>query len=276
MQQEDQAKLQSEVSRSEKAKLVLQEPIFVEAIENAGIEEQDAFRNYYTVKEIISFIDESTGSEIIVMPSDEYQITTMVDFGTKVLGTQNATLKSISDFKMEISDSRTFSFLHELESLLDNGLIKGGDLNNAIVYVDKPLANSNMDRLKKAFNKESISVTPNGILDNLSLHYPNEAARHKLLDVIGDLALIGMKIRGKIIAEKPGHSINAKFAQKLCEVIKADKKNILPKIDFDKKPLMDSNQIMNIIPHRHLFLLIDLSILLKICVFDDIMSYRRP
>ena len=114
-----------------------------------------------------------------------------------------------------------------------------------------------MDRLKKAFNKDSISVTPNGILDNLSLHYPNEAARHKLLDVIGDLALIGMKIRGKVIAEKPGHTVNAKFAQKVSEMIKADRKNILPELDFDKKPLMDSGQIMNVIPHRPPFLLID-------------------
>ena len=114
-----------------------------------------------------------------------------------------------------------------------------------------------MERLKKAFNKSSISVTPNGILDNLSLHHPNEAARHKLLDVIGDLALIGMKIRGKIIAEKPGHAVNAKFAQLVSEAIKADRKNIIPIINFDKKPLMDSNQIMNVIPHRPPFLLID-------------------
>jgi len=163
----------------------------------------------------------------------------------------------MSDFKNEVSTARTFSFLHELETLLEHGLIKGGDLNNAIVYVDKPLAESNMDRLKKAFNKESISVTPNGILDNLELHYPNEAARHKLLDVVGDLALIGIKIRGKVIAEKPGHSINAKFAQKVSEVIKSERKNTLPKIDLDKKPLMDSNQIMKVIPHRPPFLLID-------------------
>ena len=159
--------------------------------------------------------------------------------------------------RKKISSARTFSFLHELETLLENGLIKGGDLNNAIVYVDKPLAESNMDILKKAFNKDSISVKANGILDNLDLHYPNEAARHKLLDVIGDLALIGMKIRGKVIAEKPGHSINAKFAEKVSEVIKSDRKNTLPKIDFEKKPLMDSNQIMKVIPHRPPFLLID-------------------
>ena len=161
------------------------------------------------------------------------------------------------NFKEEISAARTFSFLHELETLLENGLIKGGDLNNAIVYVDKPLAESNMEILKKAFNKDSISVKANGILDNLDLHYSNEAARHKLLDVIGDLALIGMKIRGKVVAEKPGHSINAKFAKKVSEVIKSDRKNTLPKIDFNKKPLMDSNQIMKVIPHRPPFLLID-------------------
>jgi UDP-3-O-[3-hydroxymyristoyl] N-acetylglucosamine deacetylase/3-hydroxyacyl-[acyl-carrier-protein] dehydratase len=124
-----------------------------------------------------------------LMPSDEYQVTAMVDFGTKVLGTQNATLKCMSDFKTEIADARTFSFLHELETLLDEGLIKGGDLNNAIVYVDKEISEKTMNNLKVAFGKEKISVKPNGILDNLTLHYPNEAARHKLLDVIGDLAL---------------------------------------------------------------------------------------
>ena len=230
---------------------------FVEAIENAGIEEQDAFRNYYTVKEIISFIDESTGSEIIVMPSDEYQITTMVDFGTKVLGTQNATLKSISDFKMEISDSRTFSFLHELESLLDNGLIKGGDLNNAIVYVDKEISETTMENLKKAFGKDKITVKPNGILDNLTLHYPNEAARHKLLDVIGDLALIGMRIKGKVIANKPGHFVNTQFAKKMAKMIKIEQRNHVPTYDLTLEPFMDIHKIMNILPHRPPFLFLD-------------------
>src|SRR6187402_3203984 len=139
---------------------------FVEAIEKAGIEEQEAERKYYVVKEIISYTDEETGSEILVMPSDDYQVTAMVDFGTKVLGTQNATMKSIADFKSEIANSRTFSFLHELESLLENGLIKGGDLNNAIVYVDKEISESTMANLKKAFGKDEITVKPNGILDN--------------------------------------------------------------------------------------------------------------
>jgi UDP-3-O-[3-hydroxymyristoyl] N-acetylglucosamine deacetylase/3-hydroxyacyl-[acyl-carrier-protein] dehydratase len=230
---------------------------FVEAIEKAGIEEQDAKRNVYVVKEVISFTDETTGSEILVMPSDDYQVTAMVDFGTKVLGTQNATLKSIADFKDEIANSRTFSFLHELESLLENGLIKGGDLNNAIVYVDKEISESTMENLKKAFGKDKISVKPNGVLDNLTLHYPNEAARHKLLDVIGDLSLIGVRIQGKIIANKPGHYVNTQFAKKLAKIIKIEQRNHVPVYDLNLEPLMDIHKIMAVLPHRPPFLLID-------------------
>jgi len=230
---------------------------FVEAIEKAGVVEQEAERKYYVVKEVISFTDESTGSEILVMPSDDYQVTAMVDFGTKVLGTQNATMKNISDFKTEIADSRTFSFLHELESLLENGLIKGGDLNNAIVYVDKEISASTMENLKVAFGKEKITVKPNGILDNLTLHYPNEAARHKLLDVIGDLALIGTRIKGKVIANKPGHFVNTQFAKKMSKIIKIEQRNHVPVYDLNQEPLMDVNKIMSMLPHRPPFLLID-------------------
>lgn len=230
---------------------------FIEALEKAGIEEQNSERDEYIVKEIISYKDKETGSEIILMPSDEYQITAMVDFGTKVLGTQNATLNTLSDFKAEIADARTFSFLHELEMLLDNNLIKGGDLNNAIVYVDKKISDNTMEKLKKAFNKEALKVKPNGILDNLNLRWANEAARHKLLDVIGDLALVGTRIKGKVIANKPGHLINTVFAKKLQKIIKLEKRNYVPKYDLNKPPLMDIHQIMNILPHRPPFLLID-------------------
>lgn len=230
---------------------------FVEALEKAGIEEQDAEREEYVVNEVIYHTDIKTGSEIILMPADEYQVTTMVDFGTKVLGTQNASLQKISQFKEEIADSRTFSFLHELETLLDNGLIKGGDLNNAIVYVDKEISPETMDKLRVAFKKNNISVKPNGILDNLTLHYPNEAARHKLLDVIGDLALVGTRIRGKVIANKPGHQVNTQFAKKLSKIIKAEKRNNVPRYDLDQEPLMDVNEIMNILPHRPPFILVD-------------------
>jgi UDP-3-O-[3-hydroxymyristoyl] N-acetylglucosamine deacetylase/3-hydroxyacyl-[acyl-carrier-protein] dehydratase len=230
---------------------------FVEAVEKAGIEEQEAKRNVYVVKEVISFTDEATGSEILVMPSDHYCITTMVDFGTKILGTQNATMKSLDDFKTEISESRTFSFLHELESLLENGLIKGGDLNNAIVYVDKEISESTMENLKKVFGKDELTVKSNGILDNLTLHYPNEAARHKLLDVVGDLSLIGTRIQGKIIANKPGHFVNTQFAKKMAKIIKIEQRNFVPVYDLNQEPLMDIHKIMSVLPHRPPFLFID-------------------
>ncbi|WP_396634578.1 bifunctional UDP-3-O-[3-hydroxymyristoyl] N-acetylglucosamine deacetylase/3-hydroxyacyl-ACP dehydratase [Maribacter sp. R86514] len=230
---------------------------FVEALEKAGIVEQEAFREEYVVKEVISYRDEKTGSEITIIPSDTYQVTTMVDFGTKVLGTQNATLEKLSDFKAEIADARTFSFLHELEALLENGLIKGGDLNNAIVYVDKEISEETMKKLEKAFNKKKLSVKANGILDNLTLHQPNEAARHKLLDVIGDLALAGTRIRGKVIANKPGHFVNTQFAKKIAQIIKLEKRNNVPKYDLSLPPLMDIHKIMDMLPHRPPFLLID-------------------
>ena len=230
---------------------------FVEAIEKVGIIEQDAERNVYVVKEVISFVDENTGSEITVIPADEYSVTAMVDFGTKVLGTQNATLKHVSEFKEEFANCRTFSFLHELEGLLAHGLIKGGDLNNAIVYVDKEISDETMEHLKKAFGKDQISVKSNGILDNLTLHFPNEAARHKLLDVMGDLALIGTRIKGKIIANKPGHYVNTMFAKKMSKIIKKEQRNQVPTYDLNKEPLMDINKIMSMLPHRYPFILVD-------------------
>ena len=249
--------LMIEINASEPPIMDGSSKFFVKALEKAGIKTLDADIEEYIVKEIISHKDEITGSEIILMPSDEYQVTTMVDFGTKILGTQNATLDKISDFKEEIAGARTFSFLHEIEMLLENDLIKGGDLNNAIVYVDKELSNTTMQKLKKAFKKEDIKVKSNGILDNLNLHWANEAARHKLLDVIGDLALTGTRIRGKIIANKPGHLVNTQFAKKLAKVIKLEKRNNIPQIDLNVPPLMDIHQIMDILPHRPPFLFVD-------------------
>ncbi len=230
---------------------------FVKALEKAGIQQQNAEVEIYEVTENISFKDEETGSEIMIMPCEDYKITTMVDFGTNILGTQNANLENISDFKDTIANARTFSFLHEIEMLLDQNLIKGGDLNNAIVYVDKELSTETMNKLKKAFNKDNIAVKPNGILDNLTLHWPNEAARHKLLDVIGDLALVGTRLKGKVIATKPGHKINTNFAKKLANRIRQEKRNRVPKYDLNQPPLMDIHQIMDILPHRPPFLLID-------------------
>ncbi len=230
---------------------------FVEAIESVGIVEQNTAREYLVVKEVLTYSDPATGSEITIIPSDSYEVTTMVDFGTKVLGTQNATLKNISEFKEEISSARTFSFLHELEMLLDHGLIKGGDISNAIVYVDKDLTPETTEKLKKAFGKDNVSIRPNGILDNLTLNYPNEAARHKLLDVIGDLALAGVKIKGKVIANKPGHYVNTQFAKRLNRQWKLQKKKNVPDFDLTKEPVFDINGIMRLMPHRPPFLLID-------------------
>ena len=237
---------------------------FVEAITKAGIKEQNKERNEYIVKDVISYYDEETGSDITIIPSKYYEVTTMVDFGTKILGTQNATMKRLSEFKDQFAEARTFSFLHEIEMLLNKGLIKGGDLNNAIVYVDRSLSDNTMEKLKKVFNKEALKVTPNGILDNLTLHYPNEAARHKLLDVIGDLALTGIKIRGRVIATKPGHFVNTQFARKMGSIIEEAKKerklgikiSKTPNIE-GKKPIMDSKMIKEILPHRDPFLFID-------------------
>ena len=230
---------------------------FVEALQKAETIELEEERDEYIVKEIIHYRDEESGSEMTLIPWDNYQVTTMVDFGTKVLGTQNASLEHLDDYVEQISSSRTFSFLHEIEMLLENGLIQGGDLNNAIVYVDKPLSNETMERLKKAFNKTHIAVQPNGILDNLSLHHPNEAARHKLLDIIGDLALVGRRIRGKVIARKPGHKVNVEFARKLSKIIKLEKRLNAPNIDINQPPLMNVNDIMKMLPHRPPFLLVD-------------------
>lgn len=230
---------------------------FVEAIEKAGIIQQEAERDEYIVREVISYVNEETGSEITIIPADEYQITTMVDFGTKILGTQNAYMYNISEFKTDIANARTFSFLHELEMLLDLGLIKGGDLNNAIIYVDKEISSQTMDKLKKIFNKNEVAVKPNGVLDNITLHYSNEAARHKLLDVVGDLALVGTRIRGKVIANKPGHFTNTQFAKKLSKIINNERKNDIPKVDINQKPLIDTVGIMKLLPHRPPMLLVD-------------------
>ena len=230
---------------------------FVEAVEKVGIVEQEVPREYLTITEVMSYTDPETGADITIIPSEEYEVTTMVDFGTKILGTQNATLKNMSDFKSEISAARTFSFLHELEMLLDHGLIKGGDISNAIVYVDKELTEETIEKLKKAFGKEEISIRPNGILDNLTLNYPNEAARHKLLDVIGDLALVGVRIKGKVIANKPGHFVNTQFAKKLNKYYKTQKMKNVPKFDLTKETVFDINGIMRLLPHRPPFLLID-------------------
>jgi len=230
---------------------------FIEALKEAGISEQDACADEYIVTEIITYKDPETGSELTLLPSDSYQIDVMIDFESKALGTQNASLKDLSKFETEISNSRTFCFLHEIEHLLNNGLIKGGNLKNAIVYSDTEPNQETLEKLKNAFEQDDLAKKPNGVLNNLTLHHANEAARHKLLDVIGDLALIGTKIRGKLIAYKPGHFVNTEFAKLLAKRIKHEKRNFVPKYDLSQKPLMDIHKIMSLLPHRSPFLLLD-------------------
>lgn len=229
---------------------------FVEKILQTGIVTQQEDVHFYTISEVITYRDPKNDCEIMAIPHDTYRVTVMVDYNSEVLGTQNAEIQSISEFVDKISKARTFSFLHELEYLLDNGLIKGGDINNAIVYVDKKPTEDTMVKLRKAFNKEHVSVQENGILDNLQLYYPNEAARHKLLDVVGDLTLCGKRIKGHIIAKKPGHKINTDFAKMLFSKIKQEKSQA-PKYDPNQTPVKDVVEVMKMLPHRPPFLLVD-------------------
>ena len=231
---------------------------FIEAIEKVGVLEQDAAKAWYSIDENIFHYDEDKRVEMVALPALDYQITTLIDFNSPVLGTQHAALKTIKDFKSEIGPCRTFCFLHELETLLDNDLIKGGDINNAIVVVDKPVTDEEMGRLAKVFKRDKIEVKSEGYLNNLELRFPNEPARHKLLDVVGDLALIGYPIKARIIANRPGHSSNVEFAKKIKQYIKKNK-NIkdVPVYDPSATPVYTLEQIEKTLPHRHPFLLVD-------------------
>lgn len=232
---------------------------FVELIEEAGLNEQDATKIWYSIDENISHYDEEKRVEMVALPSMDYQITTLIDFNSQVLGTQHAALKKMQDFKTEIAPCRTFCFLHELEALLDNNLIQGGDINNAIVVVDKAVSAEEMTRLAKAFNREKIEVKSEGYLNNLELRFSNEPARHKLLDIIGDLALIGYPIKARIIANRPGHSTNIAFAKKIKQYIKKNKQaiNDIPVYNPAQAPVYNLQSIEKVLPHRFPFLLVD-------------------
>ncbi len=231
---------------------------FVRALLEASPEEQDAERDYFVVTEPISYKDEIMGIELLALPADSFEATVMIDFNSKVLGQQFAALHSISEYVDEIANCRTFVFVHELEKLLEMGLIKGGDLNNAIVIADRRMDQSELDDLARKMGKQSIKIDSEGVLNTVKLHFQNEPARHKLLDVIGDLALIGKPIRGKIVATKPGHTANVEFARILKKHL-TEKRRLLgiPKFDADKEPLYDVVQISQILPHRFPFLLVD-------------------
>ncbi|MCX6203741.1 MAG: bifunctional UDP-3-O-[3-hydroxymyristoyl] N-acetylglucosamine deacetylase/3-hydroxyacyl-ACP dehydratase [Bacteroidetes bacterium] len=231
---------------------------FIDLIEKAGVIEQDAAKAWYSIDENIFHYDDEKRVEMVALPGLDYQITTLIDFNSPVLGTQHAALKTIKEFKSEIAPCRTFCFLHELEALLKNDLIKGGDINNAIVVVDKPVSEQEMNRLAKVFKRDKIEVKSEGYLNNLELRFPNEPARHKLLDVVGDLALIGYPIKARIIANRPGHSSNVEFAKKIKQYIKKNKHvKDVPVYDPTATPVFSLEQIEKTLPHRHPFLFVD-------------------
>lgn len=239
--------------------------MFIEAIEKVGTVEQNALRNFLEINESIMYRDPDRDVEIAALPLDDFRVTVMVDYNSPVLGSQHASLNNIQDFKKDISSSRTFCFLHELEMLYKNNLIKGGDLNNAIVVVDRVVKDEELDYLAGLFNKPKVEVKKEGILNNVELRHRNEPARHKLLDVVGDLALVGRPIKAQILAARPGHAANVAFAKKLKKAM-LNNKSSAPYYDPAVEPVMDINQIMQILPHRYPFLLID-----KIIHLDDNM-----
>jgi UDP-3-O-[3-hydroxymyristoyl] N-acetylglucosamine deacetylase/3-hydroxyacyl-[acyl-carrier-protein] dehydratase len=232
---------------------------FVDAIRSAGFLEQEADREYYHIPYNIHYSEPDRKVEMVAMPlDDDYRFTCMVDYNSQVLGSQHASISSITEFVDSIASCRTFCFLHELEMLLKHDLIKGGDLNNAIVVVDKDVDQEELDHLAKLFNRKDISVAPQGILNNIELRHQNEPARHKLLDMIGDLALVGVPLRGHIMAARPGHAANVAFAKKIKTLIKKERSRKHFKIyDPNMKPVYDTVQIMDILPHRYPMLMID-------------------
>ncbi|MGE0638402.1 MAG: bifunctional UDP-3-O-[3-hydroxymyristoyl] N-acetylglucosamine deacetylase/3-hydroxyacyl-ACP dehydratase, partial [Bacteroidia bacterium] len=231
---------------------------FMDALKKAGIEEQDKARVYFELEDKLEFRDDQRNVEIFAIPAADYRVTVMIDYNSPVLGSQHFTLEKLADFGKEIASSRTFCFLHELEYLHKNNLIKGGDMSNAIVVVDKPVSQEELNSLASLFNKPTVEVAKEGILNNVELHYHNEPARHKLLDVIGDLALLGVRLKAHVFATRPGHAANVEFAKKLKKLLKKSRsgKNA-PKYNPNTPPLFDIEAIQKILPHRQPFLLVD-------------------
>jgi UDP-3-O-[3-hydroxymyristoyl] N-acetylglucosamine deacetylase/3-hydroxyacyl-[acyl-carrier-protein] dehydratase len=232
--------------------------VYVEQLLEAGTVEQKAPRSYYELNSVVTYTNAEKKVEMIAIPAKEFHVSVMIDYDSKVLPSQNAVMQKIRQFRDEIAPCRTFVFLHELEYLLNNNLIKGGDLNNAIVFVNRVISKKELDRLAGIFHKPKVEVLQEGILNNLELKFPNEPARHKLLDVVGDLALVGMPLKAHIIASRPGHYSNVQFAKLIKKQLKKDlKAQEIPVFDLTRPPLYDINRIKKILPHRPPFLLID-------------------
>jgi UDP-3-O-[3-hydroxymyristoyl] N-acetylglucosamine deacetylase/3-hydroxyacyl-[acyl-carrier-protein] dehydratase len=234
---------------------------FIDILRQTGIAVQKKEREYFEITNRINYSDGS-GVEMMALPADDYRLTVMVDYNSPVLGSQHASIINLGEFTDEISSCRTFCFLHELEMLLDNDLIKGGDLNNAIVIVDRKIEDTEMEKLAKLFNKDKVEVRKEGILNNVELRFQNEPARHKLLDMVGDLALAGIPIKAQIMAARPGHKANVEFAKKIKRAYEKSKKDAkkgsnVPSYNPNITPLYNHQEIEKIMPHRHPFLLVD-------------------
>jgi UDP-3-O-[3-hydroxymyristoyl] N-acetylglucosamine deacetylase/3-hydroxyacyl-[acyl-carrier-protein] dehydratase len=230
---------------------------FVDVLKEAGAEEQNAIRDFFEVQQPIFYREAARNVEIAALPLDDYRVTVMVDYNSPVLGSQHASLTDIHQFEKEIASCRTFCFLHELEMLYKNNLIRGGDLNNAIVIVDRVVKDDELDNIAKMLGKPKVEVKHEGILNNIDLRFKNEPARHKLLDIIGDLALAGRPIKAQLLAARPGHAANVAFAKKLKKAMMEDDKKGRPKYNPNLPPVMDINKISATLPHRYPFLLID-------------------
>jgi len=231
---------------------------YVDALVETGFKEQDADREYFSIPYNIHYSEPDRKVDMVAMPLDDYRFTCMVDYNSPVLGSQHASISTISEFRREIASCRTFCFLHELEMLLKHNLIKGGDINNAIVVVDRDVNQEELQHLATLFNRKDIDVAPQGILNNIELRHQNEPARHKLLDMIGDLALVGVPLKGHIMAARPGHAANVAFAKKIKALIKKERSKKKVRVyDLNATPVYDTVQIMNILPHRPPMLLID-------------------
>lgn len=229
---------------------------YVEEIQKVGLQEQNAARDYYIVKHKVEVKDEETGASIMLLPDDHFCVNTLISFNSPVLNNQFATMNDVKDFPTEIAASRTFVFVRELEMLLQNNLIKGGDLDNAIVIYDQKVSQEALDKLADMMNVPHQNIQELGYINNEPLVFDNEPARHKLLDVIGDIALIGKPIKGRVIATRPGHSINNKLARIIRKQIKLNDVQA-PIYDPNAEPIMDINRIRELLPHRYPFLLVD-------------------
>ena len=231
---------------------------FVDAIKEAGFKELKEERNYFVVKQKLTYSDEEHGVDLIVYPDDHFSLNVLIDYSSRILGNQYAIMDSIKDFEKEIAPSRTFVFFHELEPLHNMGLIKGGDLDNAIVILEKEVDQTEIDRIAKLFNRPGISKHTAGVLNNTELRFPNEPARHKLLDIMGDLALVGHPIKGKVVATRPGHLANTRLARLMRQEMKKSISKInIPVYDPTQPPVYGLVDIKKRLPHRAPFLLID-------------------